>query len=622
MIIGYMLLDSGGTLIAAKELVEIIKEGKISLFSGAITAIGNVISEVFKSKIRHLELENVHLYTAFGRKITVILVSDIEDDRLLNLTEDIVDKIEEKISDLERMIMDEKLKEELIQEVDRLIFRTPPSILSINSLAKMLIAVINLEKAKELGIIEIIPKVYKPSLLKKIKSLFTGKASIEELIKYFYKARLSEIVSKAPSLFDDERYGDLAKILYAKAALMLNSFHPLIKAPTLDEIYSIIESINDDIAREYLKAELNSFLILGAYNDRRDLFIKRQFEIFEKLSAKDHLGDVYSIMITPLPYGALLDYLENKFRNKSDLLYALTLEMKLLLKILTMSRPKASDILPIIGESLNRFKEAYEKKSLGMYSYFHMFLFSTAGSLLAMDINYEDALEFLRRVMNFFEKYYEEIVEKALYSSNRHRAVNIYFALNIFARLLLEIDDSYKEKVKDLENYAKEILKWFIGLGKTRRIMIDMYYVGVAGIISALTRFSFETGIVYKELPELILKLANPEMEKFWRFNEYHFAHYYADLLDSIGNLAAFVKIESIKKNIMVEAAYGIERIYRLFRDSPMIGDFEIIKAIRLYLLSGTETGYKRARELYEEAKGNLSPFIINVIEKTLQKIW
>ncbi|MEM4447577.1 MAG: hypothetical protein QW461_09805 [Candidatus Jordarchaeales archaeon] len=615
MILGYLLLDEGGTPLVAKELVRVLLESDQVLFSGVVVAIGRVVEEVFKSRVRHVELENLHLYFAFGRKFNLVMISDVRDDRLIEISDEAVTRLDRTGVDPLRIQFDDELKQRVIGEVERVVFRSPPSILSVKRLAEVLLAGLDVRKGMKLGFAEVKPKIYKPGILGKIRKLFTGRVTLKELVDAYYKADFSRVVEAAPSLFDDKESGELAKILYAKAALTLNSFDPEVEAPPLDEINTVIESIKDEVAREFLKAELESFLVLGAYNRRRELFVKKQMEFFRGLSGEK--VDVYSILLTPLPYGPLLDFLERKHKGKSSYLYGLTIETKFLLDILTKRPKDISEVFSLYGRFKREFDEAYKRKSPEVYVYFHVLQFILVWGLLEKSILPDDGVKLLKQILELFESYRDELVDKGLYYPNRYKAVNIYFALNLILRLLLELGDEFVNKRLDkYYDYARSKTEWLIGLGKTHRVMLDMYYVSLAGLLSVLSRLAAEKGIFLSDVPNLVIELASPEMEEFWNFNEYHFVHYYVDMLDAIGNTALFVEFERVKQNLLMQVAYGIESAAELFRDTPIVHDIELLKAVRFYMLSGTSQGVEAAKSIVSKLKETSSPFIASIAEK------
>ena len=622
MILGYIILDLGGNLVVYKELIHFAGDRYQALFSSIMKAINDIMGEVFKSRLRHVELEKYHVYLGFGDKFGVIIISDMEDDRLVDLASRIA-KALNKYKDIDDVMLqiDTAKKMDIQKTIEKIIFGSPPSILSIRKLAESLLAVMGESKGELLGLKEVRPRKFKPGILEKIKRILVAPVSINDLLEEYYQGDLIEVVKKAPSLFSDENFGDLAKILYSKAALTLNSFDPIVEAPSLNEIRSVIVTIKDPFARKYLESELKAFYTVGSYNERRDLFLKHQFELFEKLSStNDAISSTYAILINPLPYRQLLEYLERKFIDKSDYLYAMALEMRILLNILTQPPESPEEILSLMGRVKSLFEKAYKSRSKSMYSYFHVLQFTLVWGSMEKKLSVGDGVKLLEMFIDLFDSYKEYLIDKGYYSTNRHKAVNLYFAFNIVLRILLELKSNPAELVDKYMDYVYEKTKWFVGLGKTNRIMLDMYYISLAGLISILSRMALEKKKFYRDMINLIIELANPDMESFWQYNEYHFAHYYVDLLDAIGNIALFIDLEYVRSNILMKVAFGIERICRMFQDTPIIYYIEIVKAIRFYLLSKVPEGKNKARELLDYVKENASPFIVYLAKKIFQK--
>jgi len=618
MIIGYLILDESGNPLISRELISIVSGQHQMLFSNLIKAVCDVMGEVFQTRLRHVELENHHLYFSFGEKYSVVLVSDMDDDRLLKLSANVVKALNEKLKlDSMAIQLNEDARRDIQKVIDEIIFGSPPSILSIKRLAESILGILDTNKGEYLGLREVKPRIYRPGFFDRLKKIFPRSVPTQEILEDYYKGNLWGVFTKTEALFNDDKYGDLARILHVKAALNLNSFDPKVEAPELSKVKNVIERISDTFAREYLMAELQAFLDIGSYNRRRELLLQHQSYIFEKLASSDDIiNTTYAILINPLPYEPLLDYLEKKFKGKSDYLYALALEMRTLLKILTGAPKSIEEVFSLMGKIKSRFEQAYKGRKLSAHSYFHVLQFTLVWGLIEKTLTIGDGSKLLKMFFENFKKYREDLIEKGLYSTNRHKAVNLYFAFNIILRILLELErDSAKDLVEQYIKYIAEKTRWFLGLGKTKRIMRDMYYVALAGSLSILTRLAIEKNKFYRDIIELVIELANPRMQDFWKFNEYHFAHYYVDLLEIIGNTALFIDLENVRKNILRKVAFGIEKISKMFRDTPIIHDIEIIKAIRFYLLSGTSLDIDRAKKLLNELKNTASPFINKLAE-------
>lgn len=622
MIIGYVVLETGGTPVLSEEFIRLLTEDKKTLFSGVLSAINNIFSEVFSSKLTHVALEKLQLYFGFGDRFVVILLSDVKDDRLISIANDIAGYLDSLEADYMELQVNKDLADQVKGKIREIIFKHPPPIKSLEELAKAINVALSGKKGARLGITKVIPKIHKPSILARIRRAFAGGVNLSKLVDLFYSGRLLDVVEEAPMLFDDPNYGELAKMLYVKAGLILNSFDPSIKAPSLDEIKTVIESISDEFSKNFLSAELESFLVLGAYNDRRKYFVSKQLELFNILSSKDERSVVYSIIITPLPYKPLLLFLEKFYKGRSDFLYALTFEMRMLLDILMGGVPEnLTKALSIVGEAKRLFEEALKKRSPSLASYYHVMQFALVWSLFEKSLKYEDGVGLIKHFWEIFTKYWDSVLRKFPHQTNRHKAVNIFFAYNIIMRLLIEIgdEDITGKNLRKYKNELKEIIRWFIGLGETHRIMLDMYYVSLAGVISILSRIALNTNTFYEELPQIILDLSRSEMEKFWELNEYHYAHYYADILESIGNLAMFVDMPYIRQNILLSVAYGLERLALLFKDTPMLFYVESIKALRFYLLSKSDSGRESAAKLAERIKREASPFIASLVNRIFE---
>ncbi len=620
MILGYILSDEGGTPIIYKELVKIFEGSGGTIFTSLLSAISSALEELTRSKLDYFQSAGTHVYISYGNGLILSLISDTEDPQLKDLVNYIMERINKLISSPDDLILNEELRNIVDEEIMKIIYRSPPSIRTVRQLASALYSIIDIERGDELKVKNLKVEKYKPSFIDRLKKS-VQKISLERLVELYFAGNLEDVVNLADSLFDDPKFGDLAKILYAKAALTLNSFDPKIKAPDLNVVNTVISSIKDELARTFLKAELMAFFELGSYNERREFFIRRRFDFLQKLSQEGVISDVYAILIAPVPNKQVLSFLERKFKDKSEWLYIMCLEMDYLLDILVRRPKNITEFLSLLGDIKSMLDDSLKKDLPSKYSLSHMYMFILIWGLLSPNLKLEEGKDLLYKVFDYVSSNFDLLLEKAYRATNRHKGVNLYFIFNLIYGLLLELEDvEAVNKIDKFYSYIKSKLEWLVAVKNANRIMIDMYYVTLAGLIAAVTRVAEYRRTFFKDLPKLLVELSDDNMMDFWEQNEYHFIHYYIDLLEAIGNTVLLSPYKEIKRNILTQVAYGIERAAKMMQHSPMLYYFKILLAIKFYALSGIDENIERAREILEEIRTSTNEFIYYIGEKIFHK--
>ena len=614
MILGYMLIDSGGTLILSEEIVKLTTEERKALFASAISAVTNLFNEIFKSKVKHVELENLHFYFGFSKNYVLVLVSDVEDDMLQTLVDEILRNIELQNIDLDEVSIKPELRQKIGMIIKETIFTSTFSIQTIQKLAKMVIASVDLTKGEKLGFKYIPPRKYKPGLLARIAKRF-GKPTLEGVLKKFYEGKLEDVIKDAPDLFEKDK--DLALALYAKAGLTLNSYDPRVPAPSLDEVHTAINKIEDEALKKLLLAELEAFYELGGSGKIHDVFMKYQFSFYDKLNDPGIKGDIYSLVLSSVNLIPLLEYLEHRFRSKSDFVTAQVLETKYFMLLSTRPPMEVSEWLSLLGELKVKFNEAYQRRSPSAPYYFNILFFTFIWGITNKGLSEDDAIKLIKEYEEKFEAYREEIIDKSIRVTNRHR-MHILYLEYLIKLLMFEIEGVNSDILRKHLEYLKGKLEYLIGLGQTNRVMQDTYYASIAGLISILSRLAYETGTFIADIPEIITNLADPKIVALKEYNEYQYARYLADLLIALGNTALFIPLEVLRGNILLQIAHGIELVARTFHSKPLIYYHELVQALRFYLLSKTPAGKEKAKELFDELKEG--PPIIRKLAEIVHK--
>ncbi len=586
----------------------------IDLVAPFLTAVDSFSKEVIKQDLKHIEMENFHIYLIKYEKYTVVFFSDIEDDTVPRIVKSLGDIINSYLKDIDPNIIaieNNKILEEIRKKADELLIKNPPSIHFIQSLTLSVSQAIDgFKKYTSLNVKEVKPSRTKFSLISRMKKAISSPPSIKELIQLTYDGKFEKVVELAQGNIKDTENVDYIKSLYVYAGLVLNTFDPKVKAPSLDDIYSVTMEINDDLFREILIAKINGFIKLGSYNDVREIILNNKNVIKALVSEDSVRAKVFQIIITP-PYDTeLLQFLKNKFEGVSEYLFAFNFEMIEVLKIF-FSKPKSIDSwLKQIAIARNLYDNT--KNPIAKSIYGHLIFFYNFWGLLLPDLSESDGKNIIDTLEQFWTEEIFPTIKNSMPGDNRHKAVLVYFALGSIINIALTLySDKAKEIAKRHRDEAVFSLEWILSIGNANRENLDMYFTSASSILAATARILWENGEVSRDIPKLVYKFTKENIEKFWTLNAYHYAHIYIALLESLGySLLSLPKDSGIRRSLLEQIASGIEIAAQKFPDNQLMQYLIMPEAIKFYYASGSEFGKNKADEIIKLFEGKLSPFM------------
>jgi len=595
----------------------------IDLVAPFLTAVDSFSQEVIKQDLKHIEMENFHIYLIKYEKFTVVFFSDIEDDTVPRIVENLGEIIKSNLDniDTEVVIENSEIIKEISRKAEELLVKNPPSINFIKSLTLSVSqAVDGIRDDTKLKIKDVKPSRSKFSLISRVKKVIRSPPSIEELLQLTYSGNFQKVIELTQGNIKDIENMDLIKSLYVNAGLILNTFDPKVKAPSLDEIYSTAIEINDDLFREILIAKINGFIKLGSYNDVREITIKNKQKIKELINEESIRSKVFQVIITP-PYDTeLLHILKNKFDGVSEYLYAFNYEMIEVLKIF-FAKPKSIDSwLKQIAIAKNLYEKATNPIAKSIYG--HLIFFYNFWGLLLPDLSESDGQHIIETLERFWTEEIFPTIKNAAPGDNRHKAVLVYFALGSIINIALSLHaDKAKEIARKHRDEAVFSLEWILSIGKANRENLDMYFTSASSILAATARILWENGEISKDIPKLVYKFTEENIEKFWTLNAYHYAHIYIALLESLGyTLLRLPKDSGIRRSLMERIASGIEIAAQKFPDNQLMQYLIMPEAIKFYYASGSEYGRTKADEIIKQYEGKLSPFMTKYIESIKER--
>ncbi|MEM2637243.1 MAG: hypothetical protein QXL15_02715, partial [Candidatus Korarchaeota archaeon] len=604
MILGYILIGrSGLPIIRESFMKELISEDMDALFSGALTAINSILAQTVKANISRIALGDQKIvYFDTTPKYTFVIILDQEDqnvEQLLQSIREVLEPYDEK--EIEELANYKEKREKVKAAIQEVFYRGPPDIFYVRRAAEIISGLVNIYfPSKDLiGIKRIKPRTIK---IEREKLMYEEvppdpEMAFREVLSLFVKMKFEDVIEKSVALFNVEGYKEISKVLWCKAASILNTLPAEFRAPQLKTCYSVVELIEDETLRQFFTKEFDRFVNIGEYNEPQKFILDNLEKIKKMLSVEEKYTDLaYAITVLPTTTPVVNDALEviEKYIPEGIEMFSLySLESQKLREFLFKKHTFAENIR-YFGEFIRLFENkinSKDKQFAGVY--FHILLFIVFSELHSKDIDMEVLKQQVNLLLNLWNANKNSIFYDR-YLNIRHRTLLLYFVYVLLLPLAkkLQIQDSAKV-LNVLENsafdYLFDALKFVLTQIEANRDYIDMAYVSLAIVIESLTMYMKEEHASYfRSIVDIIADATKTNMQKFWELNEYHYIHYYMGLLHALLNIASFIKGD-IKKKIMKSLGdlllIGFEKV----KTYPSFITIFAPLVIRAYTLAGEE---------------------------------
>jgi len=238
--------------------------------------------------------------------------------------------------------------------------------------------------------------------------------------------------------------------------------------------------------------------------------------------------------------------------------------------------------------------------------------------MLTPNMKVEDGFKLLQHFLEYIEKYQKEILSKSERILSVHRAQNYFIIYNMLMRPIFEgVEDEDRKRIASKKiNRLLETIREVSNLAEKRRIPLGIYYVTVAGLLSALTRIFHEQDITAENIIDILEHLVSKDISALWKTQSHCCAQYYLSMLDIIGNVASMIEIETIRNDMLMKVAYQFERLANISEDMPIIKFLAKMYAVRYYAMTGEDRGFNAARRIFKKIEKSLSPFIAYIFRK------
>ena len=615
MILGYILLDEGGTPILEEILTPLTTKDGRGFFSTLLSTTSELFRTMLKSRIKYISLKNMHFYLGYGKRNMIIVISDVRNDELEEAINKIIEFLEESEIDPLQIQFSSEIAEAMKERIRELLFGSPPKIgFIVGILAEMI----------KRGIISVQPSepdIREDKAMQKIRTAPSdrGEKTIEDLVKAFHEGNLIEVIRTAPLLFHSDD-AELAKILYIKAGLIFHLSSYETGLSFLRELEEILKGVKTEFPRRFLEAEINSTLDVSSYIQLLRAINEVRFELDNVILRHDKQAQVYRIMLIKTPLLSFLIRLEEYYKNRSSFLYNMTYEEKVLM-ILERVIEEDISLFSLLTMLQDRLNKALKRRDESIARYYHMLLRTIIDILLTSNITYEEGSEWIYMLLNSFEKNWKNL-NKLKNQPNASKFASLYLMYGVLYRLLLEAGDpKAKKMVNHVANMLSQSIEKLLSVKRKRKIEHIQYLTILTGLLSMLARVYVENKRRYSSALNCLTDAVDLEMEQLWFYNKPYYLQYYTALLDTIGHLLILSdrKDTSFQK-LTYRIIKKLRKIGKEMAEYPFIRIFTGIRALNLYRLMGLRISDQGINEVAELVKRKASPFITEVVNNMISE--
>ncbi|MHA1609358.1 MAG: hypothetical protein ACTSUJ_05060 [Candidatus Njordarchaeales archaeon] len=615
MILGYILLDEGGTPILEEILTPLTTKDGRGFFSTLLSTTSELFRTMLKSRIKYISLKNMHFYLGYGKRNMIIVISDVRNDELEEAINKIIEFLEESEIDPLQIQFSSEIAEAMKERIRELLFGSPPKIgFIVGILAEMI----------KRGIISVQPSepdIREDKAMQKIRTAPSdrGEKTIEDLVKAFHEGNLIEVIRTAPLLFHSDD-AELAKILYIKAGLIFHLSSYETGLSFLRELEEILKGVKTEFPRRFLEAEINSTLDVSSYIQLLRAINEVRFELDNVILRHDKQAQVYRIMLIKTPLLSFLIRLEEYYKNRSSFLYNMTYEEKVLM-ILERVIEEDISLFSLLTMLQDRLNKALKRRDESIARYYHMLLRTIIDILLTSNITYEEGSEWIYMLLNSFEKNWKNL-NKLKNQPNASKFASLYLMYGVLYRLLLEAGDpKAKKMVNHVANILSHSIEKLLSVKRKRKIEHIQYLTILTGLLSMLARVYVENKRRYPSALNCLTDAVDLEMEQLWFYNKPYYLQYYTALLDTIGHLLILSdrKDTSFQK-LTYRIIKKLRKIGKEMAEYPFIRIFTGIRALNLYRLMGLRISDQGINEVAELVKRKASPFITEVVNNMISE--
>jgi len=620
VILGYLLADSGGTAIIVREFVPIFtKEGR-NFFAQISSIMYSFVESLVHSELKHVETENIHLYFARLNDFILVLFSDVEDDKLGTLAGNIVKIISDLGYDAFSIQLDDDVREEVIGVIEKNIITIPPNINFVKKIITMIIPLMEKEKnvrlnlstfgSKEITIEELARK----RKLEKIKDF-----KQEKIAKLMLNGKFSKIIEGViPHL--KSRKKDIAALYLTKSALLNRLINTGGEHLSLEELSKIVSDISHPVLKSFLQTEIKSYNEIKEGVDRKLYYLKHRRMFFTKILTETKESILYALLSFPPTDTETAKVLKNRFGEENSLCYSYCDDFMYCYRTFLMKETSQEIWLLTMGEIYDKMVKFMDMNKTAGLTYLRSYIVNTLASIVQEELKVGEVLNVLETFLNNWKGWEKEIRNaKSMWHDIKLGIYDYYLELVKWYILAKDKENLPKNLLRDLEKKAIEFLRFALGLFKNSLVPLVQLYKPLSTIIMVLSEIMTISGKYSEDIINLIDEIVSDDLTLIWSENPAEYAIIYKNLLSTLTNMAKFVKLESVRKNILAEIGKELLSIAEAFEKLPMIYWLTLVDSIRALMLSD-EAGVKLAKTVVSANEQYAPPYIAFILRKFAQQ--
>lgn len=619
LILGYVLADSGGTAIIIREFVPIFtKEGR-NFFAQISSIMYSFVESLVHSELKHVETENIHLYFARLGDFILVLFSDVEDDKVAGLAGNIVKLISELGYDAFTIQLDDDIREEVIGIIEKNIITVPPNINFIRKIITMITPILSKEKNVKLNLTPVERKTLPwEEFLKRRKSMKIRKIDQETSLEMLLNANFSQALNVASQLIES-RIDDSICAIFAKSAILQRLASLSEDIIPLDQVMDTVSKISHPILREFLKTEINSFKDIRAGIERKLYFLKHRRMFFTKILTETKDSLLYATISFPPTDTETAKVLRDRFGDDCFIFKAYCEDFLYSYRTLLMKETSQETWLITMGEIYDRMIRLLDKNKVAALTYLRSYIVNTLASIIQTELKVDEVENVLDTFITNWKGWEKELKSVKNMWQDVKASIYAYYLETTRWYLRLKGRSLKKDFLRDLEKKATEYLRYILTLVNNDAVPLSQIYTALSTIILVLSEILMLSNKYSEDLIQVISNLLKDDLTIIWSENPAEYAVIYRNFLKALANMAKQVKLESVKKSILLDVGKELLSLAEAFEKLPMIYWTTLVDSIEV-LANSDESGVNLAKTVIAENEKDAPPSIRHVLKLIMEK--
>ncbi len=591
----------------------------------------DVFEETYDNNLKEIRVGDKIIYAISRKNLILMFIVDSKNDVLgINLAQEMLEKTLELMKNMKLSVEDLERNHASLEKIKRLLvklFKGQQSLAQLDMTADEMREILTriLEKIQELPEekeIQLEIEALNPAKIKKVDILRKILAPVLKEINVIDSLRKWdwETIVKIP-LDEAEKLDDIERAALVFGYLYLKSTHPLIPAPTTEEIEKLIRTLKNDFFKKLLELRLERFKKVGTHEKLKVHVMQNYNKIFKLLKnpPEERFKWTLAFMIHDVEHESLLKYLNNFFYSHGANEWGLICNELLTLKKVFNAPVKLTlDKLNELYQDLIKKLESFETddKNINKIRYLNDLFVTFQAILNHPDLSREQGFETLESIKKVWVKNADLSTKDLQPLPNKFLALFTVFSRTLFLPVVLNTLTENDAKTELLENNKKhmiEVIKMNLGLIKNQLFEQDIFVVTMLAHLSNLTWTLKKLGLHSKSVPKLLNDLV---LDEYFKENEgltwFHQALYLTELMFPILEVTNMINDnEDLKIEIIKNILNKIKNLYlkRAHVDVKILHWTNMYRLIETLMDSGIKEIQDEAANLTRQVFSSASGF-------------